>query len=272
LKTPQPNNPATEHQTRPSARAAVGALLLLVVAAAAPATTAYPAKPKVTLPVPSDNCAPYKIPAPFKDFDDVCAHYYSLSSEALNKVFNDAPIPTASDTFPLRGCVLGCLPGFGPIAANIRSPDFNQGWSGKCFNKEMDPRTKTPTMLNNIFTPNFGNTSLGPVARMTGKTYMDAHVYFQPKSIADGKPVWTFDYEGSKGIPAPALGALLDASGVRDEVRIAGPGFLVGKMFVKSGFGPPVELPVMFMLFQACTPGGKVTWEPSQRLEPALAV
>ena len=54
-------------------------------------------------------------------------------------------------------------------------------------------------------------------------------------------------------------------------MRVAGPGFLVGKMFVKSGFGPPVELPVMFMLFQACTPGGAVTWTPEKRLRPVLA-
>ncbi|WIA19132.1 hypothetical protein OEZ85_003780 [Tetradesmus obliquus] len=218
---------------------------------------------------PTDKCTPFN-PAPYKTLDTVCAVLDGLSNSQLDKLYLGAAKPAAQTGFPLRGCTFGCIPGTGTIEDFARLPDINMGWSGKCFNFDINSTTGTPKGLLNAFSPKYDYSSTPQKQRVQGSLAGSANVYWAPKSYSDGKPVWTFNYTSAESLIDLAFKTKVVVDAIRDEIRSISPGFMLGRMYVQTGSDSSVEMPIYFALFQACTADGKFATTPGARALPAL--
>ncbi|KAF8073013.1 hypothetical protein HT031_000674 [Scenedesmus sp. PABB004] len=237
--------------------------------------------------------------------DAICTKLANATPKQLDALFLGAAPPTPGEGFPLRGCSYGCLSGSNGVGATARLPQarraggdgppprrpaarppspppprprrrrrarrrqVNMGWSGKCFNFDINATTGTPTSLLNAFAPMYMYPCNTQAVRVNGSMTGFADVYWDRTSHSDGRPVWTFNYARAGPLQHPA-DAYVEVKGIRDEVRLIAPGFMLGRMYVmKKGEG--FYMPLYFALFQACTASGQFPTKPQARALPPLA-
>eukprot|EP00210_Caulerpa_lentillifera_P009737 g9286.t1 len=87
-----------------------------------------------SVPLPSRDCTPLSLVEKFKDFTNHCEYLKNAYEDSeITDFYAALPQVTIGRTFPLRGCVAGCLSG-----KNWRkyfSPTLSRGngWGGFCF-------------------------------------------------------------------------------------------------------------------------------------------
>ncbi|WIA28589.1 hypothetical protein OEZ86_011129 [Tetradesmus obliquus] len=216
---------------------------------------------------PSDRCTPYDLNGR-KDMDQMCADMAGWSDEHLAKLWNASAIPTAAEGFPLRGCSYRCVAGSNWLAQMAQRPMVNAGWSGKCFGFSLNQTTGTPLGLINQFSEHYDKRSLPSNLRVAGKVQGTASVFWDSTSIADGKPVWAFDYSQAPDIYYSPMDARMVVNGIRDEVRQVADGYLLGRMHLINE--KPYPIPLYFVLFQACTEDYTFPSSPDTRALPPL--
>ncbi|KAF8068191.1 hypothetical protein HT031_001877 [Scenedesmus sp. PABB004] len=227
-------------------------------AAPAPAAAAAgPAKAWPNSKASDKTCVPFD-PTKYKhpNMDSFCDKLNSLSDKELLEMHANAPKPTATQGFPLRGCTHRCIAGSSFAALTAKDPKNNMGWGGKCFTFDLDPATGVPKFLDNIFSFNYDNKTLPDHERVKGFTTCRATVNYRPRVFADGQPAWVFDHSESEDLYDPVRKMNLVVKAFRDEMREVRPGFLMGRIFLQTGPGVANELPIFFALFQACAADG----------------
>jgi hypothetical protein len=65
------------------------------------------------------------------NIDSFCAKLNSLSDAELRELHAQAPLPSATGGFPLRGCTHRCIAGNSFAALVAKMPENNIGWGGK---------------------------------------------------------------------------------------------------------------------------------------------
>jgi hypothetical protein len=102
----------------------------------------------------------------------------------FNDMFAAAPKPTPSDAFPVRGCTIGVVPGFGFVPAFSRFwfENTSNGWSGKCF---YDPPRGSviPDRLINMLGLTFQNASLPMAERVRANLTAPAVRFFLSQAL-----------------------------------------------------------------------------------------
>jgi hypothetical protein len=82
--------------------------------------------------LPTDACTPFDLSRyGHKSIDSFCAKLNSLSDAQLRELHAQAPLPSSSSGFPLRGCSHRCIAGNSFAAVVAKNPDNNLGWGGK---------------------------------------------------------------------------------------------------------------------------------------------
>jgi hypothetical protein len=79
------------------------------------------------------------------------------------------------------------------------------GWSGKCFGREIEPATRTPTMLLNAFSPRFSDAATPQAERVPGRLGGAKGVYLDPSGRAGGRAAWAFDFSEAHQLPSAAI-------------------------------------------------------------------
>uniref|UniRef100_A0A383W1N3 GH16 domain-containing protein n=2 Tax=Tetradesmus obliquus TaxID=3088 RepID=A0A383W1N3_TETOB len=263
----------SQAKTAPAGKAAKAAAATQAKKAQQPinAEPVAPEQPKWPNMKPSDSCKPFD-PTAYQhpNVDSLCAKLNSMSDEQLLIMHGEAPLPSATGGFPLRGCTHRCLLGNSAAALVARQAQNNMGWAGKCFNWDFNTTTGVPTGLINMFGPNYDNSSLPDSQRIPASRRANADVYYIPQSRSDGKPAWRFDHGGAEKIWDPIRQMWLIVNGFNDEMREVRPGLLMGRIFIKAGPDSVEEVPIMFALMQACTADGTFPTTPEARATPLL--
>ncbi|KAF6264592.1 hypothetical protein COO60DRAFT_72662 [Scenedesmus sp. NREL 46B-D3] len=219
---------------------------------------------------PTDACKPFDVAKyGHANVDSFCAKLNSLKDDELRELHAQAPLPSSTGGFPLRGCTHRCIVGSSFPALVAKMPENNLGWGGKCFNWQLDPTSGVPTQLVNTFSPNYDNSSLPDSVRVQGKQEANANVYYVESSRGDSRPAWRFDHNGADDIYDPIRKSMLIVQGFNDEMREVRPGFLLGRIFIRAG-SEIHEIPIFFGLIQACTADGTFPTTPDARVQPPL--
>ena len=244
----------------------------------------------------SPACVPFLPPQGSASLQEYCKYLTTVPDSTISAMYRNAssPVGLSSQTFPLTGCVLGCIVGKESFSRGLT---FGAGaWSGKCFDK-----TVTTKNVVNLLTPlplggfinvldSFNWSSLLPTYSQYPGDLAVGPSWFDAMGLLNNGgrigPSWTILYDDVETPQLPInVGPLNNITsiyaelvrGTRDEMRLVNPGFVLGQMFRRpNSYLNPTPIPfnsqISFALFQVCDRnGGYAKYGNQRNLNPQPA-